>query len=120
MTPSTDLAAWLLSDDGPIAAREAEGRALLGVAQHTSLELQEPKLLGRYMPGWHSWPDVERLCERVLAECAAQRRIIAKFDTVTEPYDPDYWGALAECIELLAQPYAGRPGWRNEWALPPS
>jgi hypothetical protein len=67
---------------------------------------------------------------RVLAEVEAKRRIIADIvdeatwldlscdmdrrigprDEATEPYLGD------QLAKLVAQPYAGRPGWRDDWA----
>jgi hypothetical protein len=50
---------------------------------------------------------------RVLAEVEAKRRIL---DLVTPG---DYFGGFGEAyvqvVQLLAQPYAGRDGWREEW-----
>ncbi len=48
---------------------------------------------------------------RVLAEVEAKRRILAMYD--------DYHAErrhLAPVIWEIAQPYAGRDGWREEWA----
>jgi hypothetical protein len=65
---------------------------------------------------------------RVLAEVAAKRAILDRYEALlayaARPYDdhPDpsrragYLHALQVVIEGLAQPYAGRPGWREEWA----
>lgn len=63
---------------------------------------------------------------RVLAEVEAKRRIIERYeDCLARQEDPDYssiaaHGQAAEyedwVIPALAQPYAGRPGWREEWA----
>lgn len=66
---------------------------------------------------------------RVLAECAARRRIVelhknTGIDHCEVCADDGPWydrGMLAyPCPTLLAlaQPYAGEPGWRDEWALP--
>jgi hypothetical protein len=65
---------------------------------------------------------------RVLAEVAAKRAIVDRYEVLlayaARPYDdhPDpsrragYLHALVVVMEGLAQPYAGRPGWREEWA----
>lgn len=61
--------------------------------------------------------------DRVLAKVRADRRVI---DTL-RGYEPnDEWGTqpdmgqrannAAGALRALAQPYAGRPGWREEWA----
>lgn len=120
---TADLAAWLLADEGPIAAQEVEARRLLRIAQDTSLELKEPTLLGRRIPGWHSWPDVERLCQQALAECAAKRRTVAhhaKGPSVRHPgYDCSWCAFPWPCFDLMniAQAYADRPGWLERWTL---
>jgi hypothetical protein len=124
---TTDLAAWLLADDGPIAAREAEVCALLRIAQETSLELKEPNLLGRHMPGWHSWPDVEQLCQDMLAECAAKRAIVELHRpsrrVVEVGHEANWVDACPTCDEpapcetlrLIGSLHVGREGWRDEW-----
>lgn len=60
---------------------------------------------------------------RVLAEVEAKRRILdlapAAVMRALGTQDPDfrdgYLDAHEEAVKLLAQPYAGRPGWREEW-----
>jgi hypothetical protein len=64
---------------------------------------------------------------RVLAEVAAKRAIVdvcAEADAKCPADDwPDEagmeWAALSDqaryLLRLLAQPYAGRPGWQEEW-----
>lgn len=60
---------------------------------------------------------------RVLAECAAKRRIVEEFTDAwsqVETGDRDYVprrNVLRDAVLLLAQPYADRPGWESEWAL---
>lgn len=58
---------------------------------------------------------------RMLAEVEAKRRIIeAEQDRVIEEGSlPERMRDLIETdvIKLLAQPYAGREGWREEWRL---
>jgi Family of unknown function (DUF6221) len=63
---------------------------------------------------------------RVLAELKADRRIL----DLHRPVRADDVPGLVQCsrcggevmpcehIRLLAQPYAGQPGWREEWAWP--
>jgi hypothetical protein len=52
---------------------------------------------------------------RVLAEVEAKRRILDWIDR-TAISDQVTWSFVAEApIRLLAQPYAGQPGWREEW-----
>jgi len=35
-------------------------------------------LLGRDVPGWHSWPNVRAMCEQALRQVAAMRAIMAE------------------------------------------
>lgn len=69
--------------------------------------------------------------DRVLGEVEAKRRVLDEYtrachmERVThENDDPGKWEwlarseALERVVQLLAQPYAGRPGWREEWAEP--
>jgi hypothetical protein len=64
-----------------------------------------------------------------LAEVKAKRQILDEHDsyggygercqTCRDPNDDLAAGAPLPCptVRLLAQPYAGRPGWREEWAV---
>lgn len=58
---------------------------------------------------------------RVLAEVAAKRRIVAHIAIVTlspvpiPTVPPELVEDYNRLLRLLAQPYAGRPGWREEW-----
>src|SRR5690348_10511110 len=62
------------------ALDEAEKRArdLLVHAQRNSLAVKEPKLLGRTIPGWHDWPDVEAMCARELRAVERDRQLLAE------------------------------------------
>jgi hypothetical protein len=112
-----DLTTWLRAQLDRV---EQETRKLLVAAQQTSLRLQEPRLLGREIPGWHDWPDVERLCAERLAEVDAKRRILdmwTEWHATAEngTYHAGRRDQLAEVIETLALPYADREGYREEW-----
>jgi hypothetical protein len=50
---------------------------------------------------------------RMLAEVAAKRRLIEVAVGAIESAQPLTGDRI---VRLLAQPYAGRPGWRGEWA----
>lgn len=52
---------------------------------------------------------------RVLAEVEAKRGILDECADTLGDYDDGSWLAKL-AIQLLAQPYAGQPGWRAEWA----
>jgi hypothetical protein len=66
---------------------------------------------------------------RVLAECAAKRAVVEEWQAAVAEFEagPQHYGeealvnetvmtALGPVVRILAQPYAGRPGWREEWA----
>jgi hypothetical protein len=158
-TVTADLVAWLLADDGPIAADEALARAAMAgpgreVRDKQWVEVPDDgvwtqdhgTVVGKgihiYDEGGHDPEQAAHIAAwdpaRVLAECAAKRQIIA-----AHPHDEvsAYGRSLAGsgghpigcntchnddgvlagggwCPTLLAlaQPYAGRDGWRDEWA----
>lgn len=80
-----------------ITTQRDEARKLLTYAQQNSLTLADPKLLGMYIPGWHEWPDVERMAMLALAQCERDQRVLdrhpphrlADLWTVLVPPDPD-------------------------------
>lgn len=121
MSAVDDLIAFLwarLDED------EARTRELLVRAQQTTLMLKDPKLLGRFIPGWHDWPDVERMCAERLAEVEAKREILDEYRLWAEDDSRDYdqsqtaadrTAALEVVVKLLAQPYAEHPDYRPEW-----
>lgn len=62
-----------------------------------------------------------------LAEVEAKRKLLdawpqdehdptVRFGDWTTCGDDCVQGVFLEVVKLLAQPYAGRPGWREEWA----
>lgn len=60
---------------------------------------------------------------RVLAEVAAKRRIIDELERLIivvgwteEEHGGNDTESLRDLLRLLASVYAGRPGWREEWA----
>jgi hypothetical protein len=115
---TADLAAWLLADDGPIAEDERWARdALMKGDWNGAMRLhdyREP--VGQHIARWNP--------ARVLAECAAKRIIIRETagagDAVAvhpNPADVEPWAESMDIIlRALAEPYAGRAGWRDEWA----
>lgn len=59
--------------------------------------------------------------KRVLAEIEAKRRILAHIGMVVispgrEAMATEYVEQMELFLRVLAQPYAGRDGWREEWA----
>ncbi|MER7167008.1 DUF6221 family protein [Micromonospora sp. NPDC000207] len=120
-----ELPYWLSQQ---IDAAETRTRELLVEAQRTSLTLRDPKLLGRYIPGWHGWPEVERTCQARLAEIAAMRAILAEHSPNTagtrtvcsvcaeEPYyDATWYDYPCPTVRLLAAAFSAEPGYRTEW-----
>jgi hypothetical protein len=98
-----DVLAFLTAQ---LDADERQTRALAAVARDTIAELKDVKLLGRHIPGWHTWPDVEKACRERLLDIAAKRRIVEEFS----------WEAgETRAVMYLAQAYAGREGWQEEW-----
>lgn len=130
-----DPIAWLrqqLDED------EAATRELLCWVQQTILTLQDPKLLGKHIPGWHDWPKVERMCRVRLAEVDAKRRIMEIHGRRADLFPSLAGGSFDNCcdgcgyegicddpvtedindcpiLRALALPYADRPGYRDEW-----
>lgn len=79
--------------------REARARKLLDVARKARETNSEPWMLGRQSPGWHSWPDVEAMCEQALREVAAKRAMLDRHRPVVAAgarrqscwHDGQYW-----------------------------
>jgi hypothetical protein len=80
MTPSESHAAV----HATVAAQLESTRDLLYWAQYTTLELKDPKLLGKRNPGWHDWPKVERLAEYAIRACEADLERVVEH--APEPY----------------------------------
>lgn len=59
-----------------VDARLTKTRQLLVYAQQNSLTLADPRWLGREVPGWHEWPDVEALAEWAIAICERDQQIL--------------------------------------------
>lgn len=69
--------------------------------------------------GWGGNPVLAIHPARVLAECAALRAIVEEHACCPEEGFPD--DDCPHCpkvLRLLAQPYAGHPGFRDEWRVP--
>jgi hypothetical protein len=122
------------------AEAEAAARELLRTAQDVRLALQEPRLLGRVIPGWHSWADVEAMCDSRLADIALKRAILAEHEPIESIYGvccvvcvdwqdvPLAYGGETEfgiaiprrwpCppVRLLAAEFSASPSYRPQWA----
>jgi hypothetical protein len=100
----SDIVAFLRAQ---LVEDERVAQKLMRFAQDTHLTFQDHKrFLGRDVPGWHTWPDVEAMCGRVLAEIEAKRELI---DSLLVE-----WGHMA-WLRIMAQPYADREGWDKSW-----
>jgi hypothetical protein len=112
-----DLAAVVRAQ---LDAAQERTRELLAHAQQTTLTLKDPRHLGKFIPGWHDWPDVEQMCTERLAEIDATRGILDEHTPRAPGYAcPVCWDGAeaggpvdAPCptVRLLAQPYAGQHG----------
>jgi hypothetical protein len=90
-----DLVTWLLEQ---VAEDERENNAP-----------------GRYYDDPGYWT-----AERVAAECESKRRLIDMYQAILETggfVGTLYANAAAPALQLLALPYADRPGYREEWLL---
>lgn len=102
-----------------LAEEDAAARRLLRYAQENELACGEPQMLGRRIPGWHEWPDVQAMCTRVLADVEAKRRVLAR--ATRDDIDPGDMCAVAAYDEaehivcILAEAYADHPDYDEEW-----
>jgi hypothetical protein len=103
-----------------IEAAEASTRTLLYWAQQTILTLQEPRLLGKEIPGWHDWPNVEKMCHQRLAELAAMREAVkACEEDLRQRGDGALGGRVDrptwDVVASLASAFASQPGYQERW-----
>ncbi|MEV1315351.1 DUF6221 family protein [Micromonospora arborensis] len=101
---------------------ETSTRNLLYWAQQTILTLEEPKLLGTRIPGWHAWPDVERMCQDRLTDLDSKRAILDQYEDARRRSTPggydtiDYVeDALDTVVRHLAAPFAAHPDYQESW-----
>jgi hypothetical protein len=109
---------------------EARAATLLDAARDAIEALKAPRLLGREVPGWHSWADVEAMCSRVLRDVEAKRRILGLHrpngrlnSEWTRCYgcndsNGDYEPYPCQAVRLIAATWDGhpdcQPGWKPE------
>ncbi|MFI2663257.1 DUF6221 family protein [Micromonospora carbonacea] len=121
----TELAPWL---DQQITAAETRTRELLYWAQQTILTLQDPKLLGKHIPGWHDWPKAEQMCRERLAELDAMRAVLTEHApervgilpvcaVCADPpaYDATWRDYPCHTVRSLAAAFSTEPGYQPEW-----
>lgn len=135
---TADLAAWLLADDGPIAADERIARAATPGGWWVSVRdpgpppwaiTSEDRGYGTPCPAVPVYNDAVHIAlhqpSRVLAECAAKRAVVKTCLDATPAGDMDELDVglspedylAKQVVRTLAQPYRGRPGWRAEWQV---
>jgi hypothetical protein len=69
-------------------------------------------------PTWLTGVDIFVSSKRWRAEVEAKRRILDWAVRAIQVTDADcYQLAVEDVVYLLAQPYAGRPGWREDWQV---
>lgn len=61
----------------------AETRKLLRYAQDTILTLADPKWLGRAVPGWHEWPEIEGVLTLSMRQHEAALRVLKRHRLTT-------------------------------------
>lgn len=111
----TWLRAQLDEDKGKVAAMEREAK-----------RVQTAPIFQGHPPNWLAGVDIFVSPKRWHDEIEAKRRILGRYeDALARQHDPEYSQIAARAqveeyegwvIPALAQPYAGRPGWREEWA----
>lgn len=79
------------------------------------------------IPGWHEWPDVERVCTIRLAEIDAKRLVIRLYESAERAFaaassskrnraqDEAAAARTSAALCAIVQPYADRDGYRDEW-----
>src|SRR5262245_13743715 len=76
-------------------------------AQDYQLELQEPKLWGKHVPGWGEWPEIEQMMATELRRLAAAERVLARHAPCTDEHEPvlhcvqHHRGPNGECEDLV-------------------
>jgi hypothetical protein len=68
---------------------EKAARDLLRIAQDVQLKLEEPRLLGREIPGWYSWPAVEAMAWRAIRDAVNLREVLDHYQSAV-----DAWAAV--------------------------
>jgi hypothetical protein len=89
-----------LTDDDWYAIVDQQNRQII-VYNEGRPDLHQARHIARHDPA------------RLLAEVAAKRRLIEVAVGAIESAQPLTGNRI---VRLLAQPFAGRPGWREEWA----
>lgn len=132
-----DLVTWLRAqlDEDERVARSATSAPWTAKRADRSVYAQETSVvMGGHDGGWYVVPcdmesgegaesgDAQHIARwdpaRVLAEVEAKRRILGLWSDGADfpDFSGGYQAAAEDAISAMAQPYAGREGWREEWA----
>lgn len=95
---SADLAYAAAFITARVAEDEERARKLLEVARDAIGALKEPRLLGREIPGWHSWPDVEAAASQALRDAGVKRTVVAACTRAAESDPNSPAGVLALAV----------------------
>jgi hypothetical protein len=129
---TADLAAWLLADDGPIADDRRTAARWREIADTVARIHGDPEPPEHDMsPADRAYFALHAAADRLDAECAVKRKIVdehaGRFEYCRtclehDRFKPDdsvvYRRSPCPTLLALAQPYAGRPGWHDEWRTP--
>jgi hypothetical protein len=117
MSGMMDLLTWLrvqLDEDDAVIARNPGQAGLGDSASYPDYQTYDGS-------------DIDAACDylgqftppRMAAEVEAKRRILALCESHADAQFPDSYGgyasAMEDAVQILALPYADRPGYREEW-----
>lgn len=105
MTPDT-LHAQLVA---AVAAERWQTVALLQHAEQNAAAVKDPRLLGRYIPGWHDWPDVIRAAQLIIRRCDAVLAILAEVQGWRHESVEDGWYSCSTDPNCADDSRAGQP-----------
>lgn len=61
-----------------VAAQLERARRMERMAQEYQLEVQEPRLWGKQVPGWGEWPEVERMARLLAQHCERDLKVLER------------------------------------------
>jgi hypothetical protein len=124
----SELLSWLRTtiEGDKAAAEKLQGESWTVVAQDQSfcyVKTSEGAEVG-YMDesdiGLLDPDEADHMCRHdprdTIARCEAELALIARYEGPDEPgTTPDFWCAMRQSIEMLAQGYRHRPGFNPDW-----
>lgn len=95
---------------------EAEARSQLRHAQENEVACKDPRLLGRHIPGWWQWPEVQALATKAIADCEAKRQIVRLHEQwpVLVETQPEFTAVDTGDIDRLAIRVSRQIAWLTE------